>query len=272
MEYFKTPDRIHLKKLLTEYKDVLLSRASLLQRNQDLRWTKKRQFDEFWMNIFVRLQNADLRMLLSNYLENQNWWATILNKAGVIINLYDTLFSLSLFLSFATKNTVVSTENFQGWNLIWHASQLHHLPSRLRNIITFIISSIAFPNLVIVIAMVVKKSPWRFSKVWAAGRCFDIAERFPLETAPARTLCRLPGLETISMISCWWGSSTCIGKLTGVWWFGKIEALDRGCLGAAGSGQTLGRSTPGWAILLTVLTIPTHTQYPDTISTVHACT
>ena len=138
MEYFKTPDRIHLKKLLTEYKDVLLSRANLMQRNQDLRWTQKIQFDEFWMNIFVRLQNADLRMLLSNYLENQNWWAMILNKAGVIINPYDTLFSLSLFLSFATKNTV---ENFQGWNLIWHASQLHHLASRLRNIITFIISS-----------------------------------------------------------------------------------------------------------------------------------
>ena len=38
MEYFKTPDRLHLKKLLTEYKDVLLSRASLMQRNQDLRF------------------------------------------------------------------------------------------------------------------------------------------------------------------------------------------------------------------------------------------
>ena len=49
--------------------------------------------------------------------------------------------------------------DFQGWFPIWQASQLHHLPSRLRNIITFIISSIAFPNLVIVIAMVVKKSP-----------------------------------------------------------------------------------------------------------------
>ena len=41
MEYFKTPDRLHLKKLLTEYKDVLLSRASLMQRNQDLRFVHK---------------------------------------------------------------------------------------------------------------------------------------------------------------------------------------------------------------------------------------
>ena len=43
MEYFKTPDRLHLKKLLTEYKDVLLSRASLMQRNQDLRYREKRK-------------------------------------------------------------------------------------------------------------------------------------------------------------------------------------------------------------------------------------
>ena len=42
MEYFKTPDRLHLKKLLTEYKDVLLSRASLMQRNQDLRFVHKK--------------------------------------------------------------------------------------------------------------------------------------------------------------------------------------------------------------------------------------
>ena len=68
MEYFKTPDRLHLKKLLTEYKDVLLSRANLMQRNQDLRYQETR----FKKLYFSRLQNADLRMLLSNYLENQN--------------------------------------------------------------------------------------------------------------------------------------------------------------------------------------------------------
>lgn len=39
MEYFKTPDRFHLRKLLTEYKDLLLARAGLLERNKDLRWT-----------------------------------------------------------------------------------------------------------------------------------------------------------------------------------------------------------------------------------------
>ena len=68
MEYFKTPDRLHLKKLLTEYKDVLLSRANLMQRNQDLRYQETRLKNIY----FFRLQNADLRMLLSNYLENQN--------------------------------------------------------------------------------------------------------------------------------------------------------------------------------------------------------
>ena len=71
MEYFKTPDRLHLKKLLTEYKDVLLSRASLMQRNQDLRFVHKKYM--FYKSCFCyRLQNADLRMLLSNYLESQN--------------------------------------------------------------------------------------------------------------------------------------------------------------------------------------------------------
>ena len=47
MEYFKTPDRLHLKKLLTEYKDVLLSRASLMQRNQDLRYREKKVLNYF---------------------------------------------------------------------------------------------------------------------------------------------------------------------------------------------------------------------------------
>ena len=48
MEYFKTPDRLHLKKLLTEYKDVLLSRANLMQRNQDLRYHETGLKNIYW--------------------------------------------------------------------------------------------------------------------------------------------------------------------------------------------------------------------------------
>ena len=50
---FESPDRAHLKKLLTEYKDILLARADLMKRNNAL-----------------RTQNADLRLLLKDYLED----------------------------------------------------------------------------------------------------------------------------------------------------------------------------------------------------------
>ena len=53
IEEFQSPDRAHLKKLLTEYKDILLARADLMKRNNAL-----------------RTQNADLRMLLRDYLED----------------------------------------------------------------------------------------------------------------------------------------------------------------------------------------------------------
>ena len=52
IEEFKSPDRVHLKNLLSEYKDVLLARADLLKRNDDL-----------------RQQNAQMRHLLRNYLD-----------------------------------------------------------------------------------------------------------------------------------------------------------------------------------------------------------
>ena len=52
LEEFKSPDRAHLKKLLTEYKDTLLARSDLMKRNDVL-----------------RSQNAQLRLLLKDYLE-----------------------------------------------------------------------------------------------------------------------------------------------------------------------------------------------------------
>ena len=52
IEEFKSPDRVHLKNLLSEYKDVLLARADLLKRNDDL-----------------RQENAQMRHLLRNYLD-----------------------------------------------------------------------------------------------------------------------------------------------------------------------------------------------------------
>ena len=53
IEEFKSPDRAHLKKLLTEYKDILLARADLMKRNNAL-----------------RTQNGELRGMLKNYLED----------------------------------------------------------------------------------------------------------------------------------------------------------------------------------------------------------
>ena len=50
---FESPDRAHLKKLLTEYKDILLARADLMKRNNAL-----------------RTQNGELRLLLKDYLED----------------------------------------------------------------------------------------------------------------------------------------------------------------------------------------------------------
>ena len=55
IELFKSPDRLHLKNLLSEYKDILLSRADLMKRNEDL-----------------RSQNNQMRHLLRNYLDQQN--------------------------------------------------------------------------------------------------------------------------------------------------------------------------------------------------------
>ena len=52
IEEFKSPDRAHLKKLLTEYKDILLARSDLMKRNNGL-----------------RTQNSELRELLKDYLE-----------------------------------------------------------------------------------------------------------------------------------------------------------------------------------------------------------
>ena len=49
---FKSPDRIQLKKLLTEYKDILLARSDLMKRNEEL-----------------RTQNSQLKQLLKNYLK-----------------------------------------------------------------------------------------------------------------------------------------------------------------------------------------------------------
>ena len=54
IEEFKSPDRIHLKNLLSEYKDTLLARADLMKRNDVL-----------------RTQNAQMRHLLQNYLEQE---------------------------------------------------------------------------------------------------------------------------------------------------------------------------------------------------------
>ena len=54
IEEFKSPDRLHLKNLLSEYKDILLARADLMKRNAVLR-------DE----------NSQLRHLLKNYLEEE---------------------------------------------------------------------------------------------------------------------------------------------------------------------------------------------------------
>lgn len=53
IEEFKSPDRAHLKKLLTEYKDILLARSDLMKRNNAL-----------------RTQNSQLRVLLKDYLED----------------------------------------------------------------------------------------------------------------------------------------------------------------------------------------------------------
>ena len=53
IEEFKSPDRAHLKKLLTEYKDILLARSDLMKRNNAL-----------------RTQNSQLRGLLKDYLED----------------------------------------------------------------------------------------------------------------------------------------------------------------------------------------------------------
>ena len=55
IELFKSPDRVHLRKLLSEYKDILLSRSDLMKRNDDL-----------------RSQNSHMRHLLRNYLDQQN--------------------------------------------------------------------------------------------------------------------------------------------------------------------------------------------------------
>ena len=55
IELFKSPDRVHLRNLLSEYKDILLSRADLMKRNEDL-----------------RSQNNQMRHLLRNYLDQQN--------------------------------------------------------------------------------------------------------------------------------------------------------------------------------------------------------
>ena len=55
IELFKSPDRVHLRKLLSEYKDILLSRYDLMKRNDDL-----------------RSQNSHMRHLLRNYLDQQN--------------------------------------------------------------------------------------------------------------------------------------------------------------------------------------------------------
>ena len=49
---FRSPDRVHLRKLLTEYKDILLARADLMKRNQEL-----------------RTQNTQLRQYLKHYLD-----------------------------------------------------------------------------------------------------------------------------------------------------------------------------------------------------------
>ena len=55
IDVFKSPDRAHLKKLLTEYKDVLVGRSDLMKRNNAL-----------------RKQNAEFRLMLKNYLEGKN--------------------------------------------------------------------------------------------------------------------------------------------------------------------------------------------------------
>lgn len=52
IEIFKSPDRVHLKNLLTEYKDVLLARSDLIKRNNQ-----------------IRAQNTELRTLLKDYLQ-----------------------------------------------------------------------------------------------------------------------------------------------------------------------------------------------------------
>ena len=52
IQEFQSPERAHLKKLLTEYKDILLARADLMKRNNAL-----------------RDQNKELRTLLKDFLE-----------------------------------------------------------------------------------------------------------------------------------------------------------------------------------------------------------
>ena len=52
IEVFKSPDRAHLKKLLTEYKDVLLARSDLMKRNN-----------------LLRNQNSEFKTMLKDYLE-----------------------------------------------------------------------------------------------------------------------------------------------------------------------------------------------------------
>ena len=51
---FRSPDKVHLRKLLTNYKDVLLARSDIMKRND-----------------FLRNQNKELRFLLKNYLDGE---------------------------------------------------------------------------------------------------------------------------------------------------------------------------------------------------------
>ena len=55
---FSSPDRVHLKTLLTRYKDILVARASLIHRNAELKRqnAEMRKFLQLGQSINNRLQ------------------------------------------------------------------------------------------------------------------------------------------------------------------------------------------------------------------------